>query len=135
MANNYYARKVHTANGVYDSKFEYQMSQVFSGLKHHPPITVEYVTKHKYNPDFITPTGHLIETKGYMPTEDRSKYKALKLQNPNIKLVFVFSNPKETISKESRTTYMEWAEKLGFEAYTIDTFPARKFGLVNNTKL
>lgn len=131
MANAYKARKVYTQNSIYDSRFEYSMHSNFDGLKHHPSERIRFISEHKYAPDFKTPTGHFIECKGYLSPEDRTKYKLLKEQNPDMKLVFVFSNPKETISKASRTTYKAWATKLGFENYTIDTFPAEKYGLTH----
>lgn len=67
-----------------------------------------------YKPDFILPNGIVIETKGRFVTADRQKHKSIKDEHPALDIRFVFSNPKQRISKTSQTTYAAWCEKYGF---------------------
>lgn len=73
----------------------------------------------KYTPDFpITTlgTGKLIyiETKGKFEVKDRQKHLLIKDQHPEIDIRFVFSNPNQRISKQSKTTYAMWCQKFDF---------------------
>lgn len=79
--------------------------------------TIKYVKPArtaKYTPDFLLPNGILIETKGRFLTADRQKHILIKEQYPALDIRFVFSNPKASISKQSKTTYAMWCEKHGF---------------------
>lgn len=69
-----------------------------------------------YTPDFVLPNGIIIETKGYLDTNDRKKMKLIKEQYPELDIRFVFSgNPeKKPIYKGSKTTYAEWCKQLGY---------------------
>lgn len=78
----------------------------------------------KYTPDFIIlkrPDGKLkerplvIESKGRFLTADRQKHLLIKDQHPDIDIRFVFSNSRQKISKQSKTTYAMWCEKHGFD--------------------
>jgi len=74
-----------------------------------------------YTPDFRI--GNLyIETKGRFMVADRQKHILIKEQHPDIDIRFVFSNPKQRISKSSRTTYAMWCEKHGF-LYAKESIP------------
>lgn len=83
---------------------------------------IEYIKperKSKYTPDFplITlGTGKKIyvETKGQFKVEDRQKHILIQKQRPDLDIRFVFSNPRQRISKQSKTTYADWCEKNGF---------------------
>ena len=80
--------------------------------------TLEYIQPgkvRKYTPDFILPNGIVIETKGRFITADRQKHKMIREAHPDLDLRFVFSNPHQTISKQSRTTYAMWCAHLGFK--------------------
>jgi hypothetical protein len=70
-----------------------------------------------YTPDFIIPgvggKPILIETKGYWSAEDRTKLKLVKESNPGIDLRIVFMNARNKIHKASKTTYGDWATKIG----------------------
>lgn len=68
----------------------------------------------KYTPDFILPNGIIIETKGRFLTADRQKHKLILECHPDLDIRFVFSNPHQTISKQSKTTYAKWCEHHGF---------------------
>lgn len=68
---------------------------------------------HTYLPDFKLPNGIIIETKGRFVSADRKKHKLIKEQFPDLDIRIVFSNSKARISKQSKTTYGMWCEKLG----------------------
>lgn len=73
----------------------------------------------KYTPDFplhTKGTGKKIyvETKGRFEVKDRQKHILIQKQRPDLDIRFVFSNPRQRISKQSKTTYAMWCEKHGF---------------------
>lgn len=72
---------------------------------------VPYIIEHIYTPDFILPSGVILECKGYWDAEDRRKIKAVKTLNPDLDLRMVFQSPFNTISKKSKTTYAKWCER------------------------
>lgn len=85
----------------------------------------------KYTPDFIIssrPCGTpkrvplIVETKGRFLTADRQKHLLIKRQHPELDIRFVFSNPNQRISKQSKTTYAAWCEKHGFQ-YAKEVVP------------
>jgi len=74
-----------------------------------------------YTPDFKI--GNIfIETKGRFLCADRQKHLLIKDQHPELDIRFVFSNPNQKISKNSRTTYAMWCEKHGFQ-YSKEVIP------------
>ncbi|MDC1509221.1 hypothetical protein N8381_00725 [Oceanospirillaceae bacterium] len=74
-----------------------------------------------YTPDFVI--GKLIiETKGRFMVADRQKHILIKNQHPELDIRFVFSNPKQKISKTSKTSYAMWCEKHGF-LYAKESIP------------
>jgi hypothetical protein len=68
-----------------------------------------------YTPDFILPNGIVIETKGHFTTADRQKHLMIRACHPNLDLRFVFSNANTKISKQSKTSYADWADHKGFK--------------------
>jgi len=73
-----------------------------------------------YTPDFRI--GNIyIETKGRFMVADRQKHILVKEQH-DLDIRFVFSNPKQKISKGSPTTYAMWCEKHGF-LYAKESIP------------
>lgn len=68
----------------------------------------------RYTPDFILENGIIIEGKGQFVTADRQKHLLVKDQHPDLDIRFVFSNPNQRISKQSKTTYAAWCEAKGF---------------------
>ena len=99
-------------------------------------IKVEYETEevkyiipaspHTYHPDFKLPNGIFIETKGRFVAADRKKHLLVKQQNPNLDIRFVFSNSKNKITKNSKTTYADWCDKNGFK-YADKVIPENWF--------
>jgi hypothetical protein len=74
-----------------------------------------------YTPDFRI-GNILIESKGRFMVADRQKHLLIKEQHEHLDIRFVFSNPKQRISKSSRTTYAMWCEKHGF-LYAKESIP------------
>ena len=70
----------------------------------------------RYTPDYtLLRNGIIIETKGRFVTADRQKHKLIKEQHPDLDIRFVFSNSRQRISKQSKTTYAVWCETNGFQ--------------------
>ena len=78
----------------------------------------------RYLPDFVLENGIIIEVKGLFTPKDRKKHLLIKDQYPELDIRFVFSNPKQRLSKASKTTYAKWCEKNGFQ-YANGSIPAR----------
>ena len=72
----------------------------------------DYVTASKYTPDFFLPNGVVLEAKGFFAPQDRRKIKAIKEQHPDLDLRLVFQR-NNLLSKKSKSTYGDWADKLG----------------------
>jgi len=99
-------------------------------------IKVEYETEkvsyiipaspHTYHPDFKLPNGIRIETKGRFVIADRKKHLLVKEQNPQLDIRFVFTNSKNKINKNSKTTYADWCDKNGFK-YSDKVIPDEWF--------
>ena len=68
-----------------------------------------------YTPDFILPNGVIIEAKGRFTLQDRKKHLAIKKQQPELDIRFVFSNSRGKLYKGSKSTYASWCEKFGFQ--------------------
>lgn len=80
-------------------------------------LTIPYLRpaqKAKYKPDFLLlDNGIIVEGKGRMVTADRKKHKLVREAHPDLDIRIVFSNSRGRISKQSKTTYGEWATHLG----------------------
>lgn len=72
---------------------------------------------HKYTPDFKIKKSEdrilYIETKGRWVTADRKKLKLVKEQHPDLDIRILFQNAKNKITKNSKTTYGDYADKIG----------------------
>jgi hypothetical protein len=69
-----------------------------------------------YIPDFKTGrTNIFLEAKGKLDLETRKKMVWFKQSNPSIRIIFLFQNPDNKITKRSKTTYAMWATDNGFE--------------------
>jgi hypothetical protein len=77
-------------------------------------VRLPYTLSAVYTPDFVLPNGVILEAKGYFKPEDRRKMLAIKQQHPDVDIRLVFQAPKNTLTKDSKTTYADWAEKNGF---------------------
>lgn len=67
-----------------------------------------------YTPDFVFPSGLMVETKGYFDSDDRKKHLLIKTQFPEMDIRFVFQNSTTKIRKGSKTSYGDWCQKNGF---------------------
>ena len=93
--------------------------------------TVNYIVperKAKYTPDFVFTKRNgqfmFVETKGRWTTADRTKMKHVLASNPGIDIRMVFQNPNQRLSKTSKTTYAEYALKLGIRHVAKKDIPA-----------
>lgn len=75
----------------------------------------------KYTPDFFLPNGVIIESKGKFTREDRAKHLAVRDQNPELDIRFVFMRDNK-LSKNHKMKYSDWCNKHGFQ-YHIGTVP------------
>ena len=75
---------------------------------------IKPASEHQYTPDFQLDNGIIVETKGRFLIADRKKHMLIKRQQPQLDIRLVFSNSRQKISKNSRTTYADWCNKNGF---------------------
>ena len=69
-----------------------------------------------YTPDFRTGRKKIyLEAKGKLDLDTRKKMLWFKEFNPDIRIIFLFQNADNKITKRSKTTYAMWAETNGFE--------------------
>lgn len=77
-------------------------------------LKLPYTLNHVYSPDFVLPNGIIIEAKGKLTPQDRTKMIAVKKHYPDLDIRFVFMRGDNTLNASSKTTYMSWAQKNGF---------------------
>jgi len=118
----------------YDSNWEYELhSGILDAWEHHVD-KVEYVIKHKYEPDFVREIEGkkiLLEAKGrFWDSAEYSKYIWVsKVLPPEIELVFLFANPSAPMPQAkvrkdgTRRTHAEWADKNNFRWFSEDSIP------------
>lgn len=69
-----------------------------------------------YTPDFKTGRRKLyIEAKGKLDLDTRKKMLWFRDCNPDIRIIFLFQNPDNKLTKRSKTSYGMWADENGFE--------------------
>lgn len=110
----------------YRSKFEKSVGDLLGPDAVHEPERIKFVQPAKeriYIPDFRTVANVYIEAKGKWTLEDRMKHIWLKEQHPSKRIVLVFQNSNQRLSKKSKTTYGEWATKNNIEWYDINNIP------------
>lgn len=106
----------------FKSKLE---EKVWATLKREYPLVKYEPNKFKfiqpeiertYIPDFKTGRSNIfLEAKGKLDLETRKKMIWFRDSNPNIRIIFLFQNPDNKITKRSKTTYAMWATDNGFE--------------------
>lgn len=75
------------------------------------PYKIEAV----YTPDFILPSGVIVETKGLFDSDDRRKMVAVKEQHPHLDIRLCFMKADVKLSRAPKSlTYWQWAERHGF---------------------
>lgn len=103
--------------GCYRSRLEGRVAKWMevNGLEYeYEPYKLSYIIEANYVPDFKLANGVLLEVKGYFRPDDRRKLLAVRKANPDADIRLVFQAPNNTLSKTSKTTYVDWAEKNGF---------------------
>lgn len=85
------------------------------GLKFRYESTeVPYVLPRTYHPDFeMVDHGFFIETKGLLDRDSKAKMVAVKKQNPDLDIRFVFMKADKRIPG-TKQTHAEWADRNGF---------------------
>ena len=119
-------RQKRTTTSKYRSKLEERVADLLSNLGvsfDYESTKVPYQIQFNYSPDFILPSGVMLETKGYWAPEDRRKIKAVKVCNPELDLRMVFQSPYNKINKGSKTTYASYCEKLGIPWCSYHNIP------------
>ena len=125
---------------MYRSKFESQFAAVVVGKSvKYETDKIKYeipASKHTYTPDFTLAPNVYIETKGRFVASDRKKHLLIKKQHPEITILFVFMNARNTITKTSKTTYADWAKQNDFQYidWSCTSNEAIKFTLQNLLK-
>lgn len=79
-----------------------------------------YISSHTYTPDFQLSLTKFVETKGLFSAADRSKHLKVREQNPQLKILFVFQNPYQRLTRKSTTTYADWCDKHNFKWIAAD---------------
>ena len=117
----------------YDSKFEKELHEgILCKCEFHPEERIEYITEHKYSPDFKYVVGdmtYLIESKGrFAESHEATKYLRIRESlPPNYELVFLFQHPNLAMPRAKKrkdgsiATHKSWAEKNGFRWYDKDS--------------
>lgn len=107
------------------SRFEREISEVLTKAG----VAYEYETRklvyrlpdsniaHVYTPDFSFHKSPIVmEVKGWpFKKKERNKYRAVKKQNPEIDLRFIFQDAALKIFGKAGLTFGEWARKYGFK--------------------
>jgi Phage endonuclease I len=76
---------------------------------------IPYILECNYNPDFhLLKSNIYIETKGRLLPEERRKHLAVRQQNPEVDLRFVFMYPHKKM-QGSKITHAAWATRNGFK--------------------
>ena len=105
----------------FKNKFEKRIGSTLGDLGYNMDYErdrIEYVTHHKYNPDFSLEkkdgsTMHL-ETKGIWESSDRAKHLAVRAQHPELDIRLVLYADYK-IYKGSKTSYSQWCDKKGIK--------------------
>lgn len=98
----------------YRSWFEVEIAQDLDAQGHqykYEPMTMNYTLHGIYKPDFVFTNGQgnqiIVEVKGYLDPGSKRKMKAVKKQNPDSDIRFVFQH--------NRPNDIKWAVKNGFK--------------------
>jgi hypothetical protein len=122
-------RKKKPSYAPFRSAFEKRVSKKLADSYLYEPagIRLDYTISHRYQPDFVHPKseGILLEVKGYFrDASEARKYVAVKRDNPDIELIFIFNNPDKKAHPNCRPrkdgtvmTLHEWCMKEGFLYY------------------
>ena len=118
----------------YDSIWEYQIHQTLLSDWQHHWDNIDYIVKHKYEPDFVKIIDGktiLIEAKGrFWDYAEYSKYIHIRKALPEgYELLFLFQKPFAPMPQAkkrkdgTKRTHAEWAEKNNFKWYNEESLP------------
>ncbi len=118
----------------YDSIWEYQIHQTLLKDWQHHWDNIDYIVKHKYEPDFVKIIDGktiLIEAKGrFWDYAEYSKYIHIREALPKgYELLFLFQKPFAPMPQAkkrkdgTKRTHAEWAEKNNFKWYNEESLP------------
>lgn len=109
-------RKGKTENGfrsMYEEKFAEILNENKIDFEYEKEkINYEMHLFRKYTTDFKV-GDYYFETKGRFTASDRQKHKAIKICNPDLKIVLVFQQENNKLNKKSNTRYCDWCDKNG----------------------
>lgn len=110
----------------YDSRLEMQVHDNHPDLVREPG-ELEYTKVYRPDFSFFTKSGKLIyiEVKGYMNGATRAKMKAVKRDNPDVDIRFLFQKPGNKVGK--KMTYATWADRYGFKWAQAPVIPRHWF--------
>jgi len=103
----------------YKSQFEKDFHEKYPKLKYED-TKLKYTVEHTYSPDFTVKENVFVETKGLFKAADRAKHLYIQKQHPEVTVYLVFQNPNNKLSRVSKTTYGEWADKHGIKWTTLE---------------
>lgn len=123
----------------YKSKFEEEVANYYGKNVLYEPEVLTYLQpeiKKKYSPDFITTNKIYLETKGYWSLEDRKRHIWIREQHPDKRIIMIFQNSNNTLTKKSKITYADWCDKHNIEYYCWRTNKPPKTikGLLNGNQ-
>lgn len=104
------------------NKFEEKISKALPSSFEYETIKLTYTPPPRtYLPDWYDKTRNIVvEAKGRWDAAERAKSKLVREQHPDLRCIMVFCNPAATISKNSKTTYEQYAKKIGWEVMSLD---------------
>ena len=115
----------------YRSKFEASIAATLHAKNvafTYESLRLDYTIEGTYCPDFILPSGVIVETKGHFKPEDRRKMVAVKTQHPDLDIRLCFQNANEKITKKKNSMrYYEWCDRNGFK-WCHKVIPADWYG-------
>ncbi len=110
----------------YRSKFEENVGEVLGNSWQYEASKYEYSVPRKYIPDFEK-GDTWIEVKGYFRAGDVAKYKAIRSDHLDKRLVLVFSDPNKKVRKGAKLTMGDWGYKNNWEWTTLKEIQSGTF--------
>lgn len=109
--------EVLTCDSALEARLVSHLDQKVVDFEHHPE-RFSFEIRRTYTTDLkIFPlhggSEFYVEVKGYWPTDERQAWWHMYQQNKGKDLRLAFQQPGKYISKNSKTTYAEWATKKG----------------------
>lgn len=102
---------------AYKSGFERSIAANLASRKvkfGYETVQLNYRLDRTYNPDFILENGVIVEAKGLLDRDSKSKMIAVKKQHPDMDIRFLFMMGDKKVPG-SKQTHGQWATKNGFK--------------------